>query len=312
MSKKVLVTGAGGFIGANLVRALLARGDEVHVLSRPESSHWRLAQIKEKIKFHNTQINDEASVLKVVKDVQPEQIFHLAHYGGNASESDLGLIHKVIIAGSSAVFDACSKVGSVKSLVNAGSSSEYGAKQSPMKEDMLLEPNTSYGCAKAWATFYGQHLAREKKVPITTLRFFTPFGPWESPPRFMPSVILSCLRGAAPQITNPLLVRDFAFVDDVVRACILAADNPHPGEVINISFGCQMTFGEAVEIILKHTRMKVDIEIGGTGRSFDQTNNMWQADISKARDLLGWEPKYSQEEGIIKTIKWFNENKNLY
>src|SRR3989338_255973 len=115
MSKKVLMTGAGGFIGANLVRALLVRGDEVHILSRPESFHWRLVQIKEKIKFHNTQINDEASVLKVVKDVQPEQVFHLAHYGGNAGENDLGLIQKVVIDGTRALFEACGKVNSVKS-----------------------------------------------------------------------------------------------------------------------------------------------------------------------------------------------------
>ena len=120
------------------------------------------------------------------------------------------------------------------------------------------------------------------------------------------------MRGAAPQITNPLLVRDFTFIDDVVKACILTADNPYPGEIINISFGCQMTFRKAAEIILKHTGAKVSVETGGIGRSFDQTNAIWQADISKAKNLLGWKPEFSQEEGIIKTIKWFNENQNLY
>lgn len=312
MRKKVLITGASGFIGANLVRALLARGDEVHILNRPESSHWRLSQIKEKLKLHNVQISDEASVLKMVGDVQPEQVFHLAHFGGNAGENDSSLIRKVVIGGTSAIFEACGKVDSVKSIVNAGSSSEYGTKKSVMEEGMLLEPNTPYGCVKAWATLYGQHLAREKNVPIITLRFFSVFGPWESPPRFMPSIILSCLRGMAPKIINPFLVRDFIFVDDVVRACILAADNPHPGEVINIGFGRQMTLGETADIILKDTGSKVNIEIGGVGRSFDKTDILWQADISKAKKLLGWEPKLSQEEAIIKTIKWFNENKNLY
>ena len=177
---------------------------------------------------------------------------------------------------------------------------------------MLLEPNTPYGCAKAWATLYGQHLAREKNIPITTLRFFTPFGPWESPPRFMPSIILSCLRGVAPKIPNPFLVRDFVFFDDVVRACVLAADNPHPGEVINIGFGRQMTFREAADVILKSTGAGVNIEVGSAGRSFDQASYMWQADISKAKKLLGWKPQFSQKEAIIKTIKWFNENQNLY
>ena len=307
-----MVTGAGGFIGANLVRALLARGDEIHVLSRPESSQWRLIQIKEKLKPHNLQISDEVAVFKVVESIQPEQVFHLAHYGGNAGENDTSLIQKVVIEGTSALFEACGKVSSVRSIVNTGSSSEYGAKQSVMKESMLLEPNTPYGCAKAWATLYGQHLAREKNIPITTLRFFTPFGPWESPPRFMPSIILSCLRGVAPKIPNQFLVRDFIFVDDVVRACVLAADNPHPGEVINIGFGRQMTFREAADVILKSTGAGVNIEVGSAGRSFDQASYMWQADISKAKKLLGWKPQFSQKEAIIKTIKWFNENQNLY
>ncbi|MEK7217476.1 MAG: NAD-dependent epimerase/dehydratase family protein [Patescibacteria group bacterium] len=312
MSKKVLISGASGFIGANLVRALLVRGDEVHVLSRPDSFRWRLDQIKKKLKFHNIQISDKESVLRIVKDVQPEQVFHLAHFGGNAGENDFGLIQKVVIGGTGALFEACGKVNSVKSIVNVGSSSEYGAKQSIMKEKMLLEPNTPYGCAKAWATLYGQYLASEKNIPITTLRLFSVFGPWESPPRFMPSVILSCLRGVAPKVTNPLLVRDFIFVDDVVRACLLVADNPHPGEVINIGFGRQMTLGEATDIVLKNMGAGVSIEIGGEGRSYDKTDVVWQADISKAKKLLGWKPEFTQKEAIIKTIKWFNENKNLY
>ncbi len=312
MGIKVLVTGAGGFIGANLVRALLVRGDEVHILSRPESSYWRLAKIRRKLKFHNVHINDGFSVLKTVKKIQPEQVFHLAQYGAFPAENDHGLLQEVIIGGTSSLFEACSKVSSVKSVVNAGSASEYGAKRSVMKENMLLEPNTPYGCAKAWATLYGQHLAREKNVPITTLRFFSVFGPWESPPRFMSSVILSCLRGVAPKITNPHLVRDFIFIDDVVRACILTADNPHPGEVINISFGHQMTLKEAAGIILKNTGAKVNVDIGGAGRSFDRINNVWQADISKAKNLLGWQPKLSQKEGIVKSIEWYHENKKLY
>ncbi len=102
------------------------------------------------------------------------------------------------------------------------------------------------------------------------------------------------------------------FVDDVVRAFILAADKRCIGEVINIGFGQQMTLNQVVEIILKHTEAKITIKTGLVGRSFDQTNRMWQADISKAKKILNWNPKFSQEEGIIKTIKWFYENKNLY
>jgi nucleoside-diphosphate-sugar epimerase len=223
------------------------------------------------------------------------------------------MVRKVVIEGTAAVFDACAKVDSIKSVVNAGSSSEYGIKSTAMHEEMRLEPNTIYGCAKTWATLYGQYLTHEKKVPITTLRLFSVFGPWEVPPRFMPSVILSCLRGIPPKLSNLQTVRDFVFVDDVVSALLTAADNPCPGEVINIGFGRQMTLKEAADIIIEHTgAKKIKIETGIVGRNFDRKNICWQADISKAKKLLGWRPKYSQEKGIIKTIKWFYENQKFY
>ena len=73
-----------------------------------------------------------------------------------------------------------------------------------------------------------------------------------------------------------------------------------------------MTLGEATDIVLKNMGAGVSIEIGGEGRSYDKTDVVWQADISKAKKLLGWKPEFTQKEAIIKTIKWFNENKNLY
>lgn len=312
MGKKILITGAGGFIGANLIRSLLAQGNEVHVFHRTGSTSWRLAEIKNKLQFHDVEIDDKKAVLKIIEDIQPEQVFHLAHYGGNPNEIDSSMVRKVIIDGTSVLFDACAKISSVKSIIHSGSSSEYGAKASVMKEDMLLEPNTPYACAKAWATLYGQNLAREKKIPITTLRLFSVFGPWEAETRFIPTTILSCLHGMTVKIFNTKTVRDFIYIDDVVRAFLLVADNPHPGEIINIGSGKEMTLLEAAKIILKSTKAKVSIEVGGVGRSFDKTNIMWQADISKAKSLLGWQPMISQEEGLIKTIKWYRENKNLY
>lgn len=312
MAKKVLLTGTGGFIGANLARALLARGDQVHILSRPKSVLWRLSQIKQKLKRHNVEIDDRPGILKLIKTIQPEQVFHLAQYGCNPGEDNQAMIQKVMIAGTAAIFDACIEIPTVKAILNVGSFLEYGEKNTVIKENMLLQPSTSYGCAKAWATHYGQLLARDKHVPITTLRPTFVFGPWQPRTRFIPSVILSCLSDKPIQISNPKTVRDFIYVDDIVRAFILAADNPCPGEVINIGFGRQMSLKEASEIILKHTKAKVEIETGIIGRSFDKPNAVWQADISKAKKLLGWKPEFSQKEAIIKTIKWFDENKNFY
>lgn len=312
MGKRVFITGAGGFIGANLVRALLKRGDEVHILRRPESFLWRLKEVNKKLLAHNIELSDSGQVLKLLKDIQPEQVYHLAQYGCNPGENDPDQVRKVIIQGTGALFDACAQVPSVKGIVNIGSALEYGNRSVIMKEEMRLEPTTPYGCAKAWTTHYGQHLARQSNVPIVTLRPFFVFGPWQPIERFMPAVILSSLRGQKPQISNPNIGRDFIFVEDVVRAMMLAGDKHPAGAVINIGAGKEMTLKKAADIILKETGSKIKIETGVAGRIFDKPSSKWQADISQAKKLIGWKPKFSQKEGIIKTIKWFNENQNLY
>ena len=313
MEKKVLVTGAGGFIGANLARALLARGDQVHILSRTKNFQWRLSDIKSKLKPHYIiEINDRTGMSGLIKSIQPEQVFHLAQYGGNPGEDDPVMVEKVMVAGTAAVFESCAEVSAIKSIVNIGSFLEYGEKSASIKESMPLQPNTVYGCAKAWSTLYGQYLAKQKSVPITTLRPTFVFGPWQQAGRFIAAAILSSLSGKPVKISNLNTVRDFIFVDDVIKAIILAADRPCPGEVINIGFGKQMTLKKTADMILKFTKSDSGIELGITGRSFDKSNAVWQADISKAKKLLGWKPKFSQKEAIIKTIEWFNESKKLY
>ncbi len=310
---KVLVTGASGFIGANLVRSLLYQGHEVHILLRDPGIRMRLEQLKNQLVRHYAELSDPASILNMVSHIEPDLVFHLAHYGGNSSENNTALIRKVIIDGTAGLFDACLKVGSAKAIVNAGSSSEYGAKAVPMKEDMPLEPNTYYGCAKVWATFYGQHLAREKGLPVITLRPFSVFGPWEASKRFIPKAILASLQGEGIlRISDGNIVRDFIFVDDVVRAFIAAAGSDCFGQVFNIGYGEQMKLLEAVALIQKHLNKKIKIESGGECRSFDRANTMWQADISKAKDLLDWQPQVSREEGMRRTIEWFWQNLELY
>ncbi|OGM99550.1 MAG: hypothetical protein A2817_01180 [Candidatus Yanofskybacteria bacterium RIFCSPHIGHO2_01_FULL_39_8b] len=312
MFRKVLVTGAGGFIGSNLVQALIKRGDKVHILTRPGSARWRLADTIKHVKIYPVQTFNERSIFNILKKAKLEVVFHLSHYGGNPNQNDEAMVRKVNIDITSALFNACAKIDSIESIIHSGSSSEYGSKNKPMREDMVLEPNTAYGCAKAWSTLYGQYLAREKNIPITTLRLFSVFGYWEHLPRFMPSVILAGLRGHPPQVSDPKIVRDFIFIDDVIRALIMASEKKPVGEIINIGYGKQMELGKAVDIILKNLKSKMGVKWGIGGRSFDKTNAIWQADISKAKKILGWKPKFTQEEGIIKTIKWFNDNQKLY
>jgi nucleoside-diphosphate-sugar epimerase len=312
-TKIALVTGANGFIGANLVHALLKRGYEVHAIVRKESNLWKLKSILRDINLHKSDITESKKIKTIVKKVSPHYVFNLAQYGGNGKERDSKETRRVIIEGAEALYDACKEVSSIKSIINAGSSSEYGSKKNPMKEDMLLEPNTPYGVARAWTTLYGQHLAREHGLPIITARLFSIYGIHEHKGRFMSEVTLACLKGEQPRLTDPKTVRDFVFVTDAVDALILMSKKGKLGEIYNIGTGHERTLKEAAELIAKYSGFKEKLNWGTIeGRVFDASINHWEADIRHTRKDLGWKAKYDIESGIKKTVDWFKENRSLY
>lgn len=308
---KSLITGAGGFIGANLARELFKRGDQVFALVRPGGNLWRLEEILEDINIVYVDISDQTDLKKAVQNIKPDRVFHLAHYGGNRNQNDSQLIKDVIIKGTANLLAVCAQIDNLKALVNVGSSSEYGAKSEAMREDMVLEPNTDYGQAKAEATQYVKQIALNKGLPAVTLRPFSVYGPWEDRVRLIPAVIMSCLQNQQPQLANPDTVRDFIYIGDVVDALITAAENIQPGEIFNLGTGRQSSLKEVVELIVKLTGASIKLEWNSiAGQSFD--TNTWVADISHSKNNLKWQAKYSLEEGIEDTIDWFKKHKDLY
>lgn len=307
---RVLVTGAGGFVGTNLVRALLKRGDEVHAMVHAGSTHSRLADIREQLTLHEIEMADRDAVAGVIERVAPEEVYHLAHYGGNRGQNDAPQVRRVIIEGTAALYEACARMNSMPVIVHTGSSSEYGAKKEAMREDMAPEPITEYGVAKLWATLYGEYLRREKGMSITTLRLFSVYGPYESEARLFPAVTIAFLKGTAPSLSNPETVRDFVYVEDVVEALLLAARRPYG--IYNIGTGIETTLHRTVEGIEKEVGVSLPLVWGGdAGRgAIDLTT--WRADTTLARQNLGWEATTPLAEGIKKTVEWFRQNRSLY
>jgi nucleoside-diphosphate-sugar epimerase len=304
-----LVTGGGGFVGANLIRALLNRGDEVHVLVRPEGNLWRLKDIEDTLNIHKIDITSQVEIEKAVAESRPEYVFHLAHYGGNRGQTESSQIRKVIIDGTANLYQACQKIGTVKAIINAGSSSEYGSRNEAMREDMVPEPNTEYGLAKVWATLYGEHLRRDKNMPISTLRLFSVYGPYEAPIRLFPAVILSLIDGKLPSLSNPKTARDYIHVDDVVDALIAATKKPFG--VYNIGTGIQTTLEEAVNMVQKELSDTTSLVWGGDqGRGFD--TQFWKADMALTKKVLDWQHTIDLKQGIKNTVQWFKEHHHIY
>lgn len=308
--KKILITGSTGFVGACLTHKLIDLHYEVHSIIRRESNLWRIKNIIDKINLHYVDLTNVNSLEKLIHNIKPNLIYHLATYGGYLFQNDLNRIIQTNIMGTVNLVNACSKIG-FDCFINTGSSSEYGLKSKPMEEEDILKPINNYGFSKAAATLYCQAVAKRERLPIVTLRLFSPYGYYENRGRLIPTVILSCLSGKNPKLSSPKAVRDFIFIEDVIEAYIKVIEiSDIGGEIFNIGYGKQQSAGEVVNKIVELTGNKVRPEWGKVPNPrFEPVT--WMADITKAKNLLNWKPKHSLEEGLSKTTEWFKKNRSL-
>lgn len=309
--KTVLITGATGFVGSCLIHKLVNVNYDIHIIKREQSDVWRIKDILNRIESHNVDLFDRNGLEKLVKNIRPEIIFHTATYGGYPFQKDTNKIIQTNIIGTVNLVNACSKNG-FDIFVNTGSSSEYGIKSKPMSEEDLLEPIDSYGVSKGAATLFCQAKAKSERLPIVTLRLFSPYGYYEELTRLIPSVIKSCLLGENPKVSSPNSIRDFIFIENVLDAYMRVIEaSDIDGEIFNIGYGKQHSVGEVVDKIVRLTGNKVKPVWGSVPKRSNEPT-IWQADISKAKDILKWEPKHNMDEGLSKTIKWFEKNISLY
>ncbi len=310
----LLVTGAGGFVGANLVRRLVAQGERVHAIIRADKPSWRLADIADKIIWHKADLRDKNAVRAIAHTVQPEIIYHLATAGVYAGVhvSDAEMIDNNVL-GLANLLDAMSDID-YRCFVNTGSSAEYGQKQTPMHENDICEPVTVYGISKLAATHYAALVARKESKSIVTLRLFSPYGPYDDESRLMSYAIVRSLRGENLALGDAGSVRDFIYIDDAVDAYIQCAKNEvkFSGEVLNIAGGKEYSVGTVVDKIVEKTKSSSTHSWKNDNAKRSWESSHWQADISKAKNILHWEPKISLDRGLDETIAWFREHQSFY
>lgn len=304
MTKRVLVSGGSGFIGANLVRRLLADGHDVHLLLRPGQDLWRLEEVVGDLRVHDGDLVDAASVGHVLEATRPAWIFHLAAHGAYPTQTEMLPIVQTNLVGTANLLEAAAAVG-FEAFVNSGTSSEYGYKDHAPAEDEWLEPNSSYAVAKAAATTYCRQRARRSGLPVTTLRLYSVYGPFEEPSRLLPRLIAEGLQGRLPPLVNPSVARDYVHVDDICEAYLrAAAARTEPGAVYNVGTGVQTTLAEIVDLARRLLAIRAEPAWGTMpDRSWD--TGVWVANPTRIRAELGWSPKLDLEQGMAKTIAWY-------
>lgn len=304
--RKVVITGAGGFVGANLVSALESEDARVFALVRKGTDRHRLQSLKTSAELVEVDLLAFETVQEKMEAIQPEYVFNAAVARDHQklletwnmnSMAALNLLH-------------ASASPSLQRFVHCGSSLEYGAIGIPFNERDLPKPNSFYGASKAAATLLLQQAAMSEQLPVAILRIFCIYGAYDSPHRLVPKAIRHIKQDKSLRLTNPGYCRDYILVDDVVEALILAALKQGLTEfVFNIASGVQTTNETIVRMI--EAIMGKPARISSEqypAREWDKAE--WRADISLARVVLGWKPAHTLEQGLARTVEWVTNHVN--
>ena len=309
---RALVTGGSGFIGANLVRRLLRDGHETHLVLRTEANKWRLDGILNDVFQHRGAIENRDFIELLVDQVKPDWIFHCAAHGAYSFQGDTATMIETNLLGLAHLLDAARRHG-VSAFINSGSSSEYGEYDHPPGEDEPTHPASFYAVTKAAATNLCNQMSGQHGVPTTTLRLYSAYGPFEEPSRLMPQLVTHALRGEWIPFAAPWTVRDFIYIDDVIDAYILAAQNQpaKTGRIYNVGTGNQTDFSELASIAKAVFGLQNEPVFGSYGNR-DWDIPTWVADPTQIKASLSWAAKTTLADGLRQMGTWIAEHSKQY
>ncbi|MFH1773356.1 MAG: SDR family oxidoreductase [Methanobacteriota archaeon] len=308
---KILVTGGAGFIGSHVVDRLLTEGKEVICLDNfdayydPAIKHSNIkpASKNKNFKLIEGDIRDVELIKRILGEESIDYIIHEAAQAGvRASVSDPRKVHEVNTTGTLNILEAVLN-SSVKKIVNASSSSVYGkVEYLPFDEEHPKNPVSPYGASKLAAEHYCRTFCELYGLRVTSLRYFTVYGP-----RMRPDLAISIF--AKKALSNePIEIfgdgtktRDFTYIDDAVSATLTAMEKGNC-EAYNVGGGTRISINELAKKIIEITKSRSKI-IYSQNVKGDAEHTL--ANVSKAEKELGWKPKISIDDGLRKFIGWF-------
>ena len=307
----VLVTGATGFIGAQLVAQLVASGASVAIVYRASSKLNRIANLLPQLVAIEADLEDWMAVKDAVQTIRPRFIFHLgARVDVSRDPHKSRAMIQTNLNGTMHLLLALEGVD-YQCFVNTGTCEEYGDNPAPFHESQVVNPVSPYSASKAAATVFCRMLHKTTNSPIVTLRPFLTFGPNQNLERLIPQAIMAALQNRNLPMTGGLQTREFNYVSDIVDGYIRAAIHPAAlGETINLGSGQPHTLREVVQLIYRLTESEGAPKFGEmpyrTGEAFE-----FYCDNTKAFNLLQWKPQVSLCEGLQRTIAWYREWKDI-
>jgi NAD dependent epimerase/dehydratase len=315
--KKVLVTGAGGFIASHLVEQLLGAGGQVRAFvrynSRDDAGYLKGIKKQDGLEIIAGDLRNFRTVEQAVEGMQV--VFHLGavisipysyHYPIEVVETNVNGTLNVLLA--------CKKWG-VEKVVHTSSSEVYGTAISvPIGESHPLQGQSPYSASKIGADKLADSFYCAYSLPVMTLRPFNTYGPRQSARAVIPTIISQALSREVVYLGNLETRRDFTYVDDTVRGFIMAAEAEEVnGEVINLGTGADISIGEIAKMIITMIGRTVRIEFEEQRMRPEKSEVMRLISDNKlAGEKIGWRPEVSLEEGLRRTIAWIEDHMELF
>lgn len=305
----IVIFGAGGFIGLNLLKTLLLYRNDVYGVSQDAKNNWRfIASNIQSENIHSCDINEYSLLRELIINLKPKTIFNLAAYGAYSKQKEYKKIYQTNFISIVDIIELLKESG-FDAYVQTGSSSEYGTNSSAPKEEDELIPNSHYAVSKVANYYAAKYYGKIEKLPIVHLRLYSAYGPWEEPDRLIPVLISHARKSTLPPLVNPNISRDFIYTTDVVSALICAASSMNKniyGEAFNIGTGIKTTMNDLVEIVKNEFTINENAEFGSMqNRDWDVAD--WYANIEKAKNLIRWEPKVELTRGLYEVNNWQKE-----
>jgi len=316
-NKKVLVTGAGGFIGSHLAEELARRGAEVRALVHYNASgSWGWLEQSPQaaaMQIIAGELQDRDSVRRAVDGC--EVVFHLGAliaipYSYQAPVSYV----RVNVEGTLNVLQSARELG-CRRVVHTSTSEVYGtALYAPIDEKHPLQGQSPYSASKIGADKIAESFHCSFGVPVVTVRPFNTFGPRQSARAVIPTVISQLMAGGRVRLGNLLPTRDMNYVANTVEAFIRASEvDAAIGKTIQFGSGTEISIGDLARLIAKLMDRPIEIE------QTDERQRPAKSEVERliasnalARELLGWRPRVNLEEGLVATIAWFEKNFHRY
>jgi nucleoside-diphosphate-sugar epimerase len=305
---KILVTGAGGFIGSNLVPKLVENEHDVYSLERYVTGRYVLGQRKDVMTVFGD-LKENFSVKRIVYEIRPDIVIHLASISPVAYSYDhpIEVIEANFLATVNLAEICLREVPHFKHFLFASTSETYGEGACPKREDTPQNPNSPYAVSKHACEKYLLYMRDAYGFPVTILRNFNTYGRKDNTHFVVERTIAQMLQGNTVRLGDLTPIRDFEYIDDHVNSYITCLENPKAkGEIFNFCTGKGVSIKELVDLIAKLTNFNGEI-IWNTIPARPLEIKELVGDNSKAQRILGWRPKFNLVDGLKLTIDFWRK-----